>query len=471
MLPALRALGLLALGSLLALPARGAEETRPLDLWPLVVRDGRSVAGRQVIRLGGPLFERWRTTEDERGWTLRPFAAGLETPERRSLEFLFPLGEIRRSEEGSRMRLTPFLDRTERPASPEEGGKKKGWTFLLAFGGTTDGGERYGGVFPFGGIAKQRFGLERLDFLLFPLFARSRDDHGFTRTHFLWPFFSWGSGGGRSLMRFWPLGGWDRREGEYERKFALWPFFHWRTERLGEPAERKVRLFLPFYGDSRSSVGRSRMIGGPLYMSSEKFSSQTRSTDLLWPLIRVAKTPAREGFEGASEIKFEPFFRLQRAPGFSRTSALLGAINHSESRRGTTHFEGWRFLYVNRFERLHDQGGGREMMRRDLWPLFTYRDGRAAGGERRGTLRAPWVVPIVGEGFSRHLLGLATFYEARWLDDEHRADLFWGLARSRRAAGYRLDAFSWLLRRERLPGIGARWSFLGISFDESEGSL
>ena len=115
-------------------------------------------------------------------------------------------------------------------------------------------------------------------------------------------------------------------------------------------------------------------------------------------------------------------------------------------------FESFRLLYVNRFEHLRDEGDGSDRIRRDLWPLFTYRDARVAGGERGGSLRAPWIVPIVGEGFFRHFLGLFTFYEARWLDGERRADWLWGLGRSRRAAGYRLDAFSWLLRR---PGRGA----------------
>lgn len=462
----LRALGVFALGALLSIPARGAEPAGPLDLWPLVVRDARPVAGVRTTRIGGPVFEQWQTVQGERGWTLRPLAARSQDPTGSRFEFLYPLGEIRRGEDGRRTRLTPFFDRSEKPDPADEDPDRRGWTFLLAFGGTSPSGERYGGVFPFGGVAKQRFGLERLEFVLFPLFARSRDHHGFTRIHVLWPFFSWGSGGGRKLIRFWPLGGWDRRESEYDRKFFLWPLVHWRTERMDQPTERKVRLFLPFYGDSRSSVGRSRLIGGPLYMSSEHFSSGARSLDLLWPLIRIARTPAREDFAGASEMRFEPFFRVQRSPGRSRTRLLLGSIDRSESRHGGAHLEALSFLYVNRFERLRDETDGSERVRRDLWPFFTYRDARDATGERSGHLRAPWPVPVVGEGFSRHLLGFLNLYEQRWQAGERRVDWLWGLARSRRAEEYRLDAVSWLFRRERLPDARVRWNLLGIPFDE-----
>jgi hypothetical protein len=66
-----------------------------------------------------------------------------------------------------------------------------------------------------------------------------------------------------------------------------------------------------------------------------------------------------------------------------------------------------------------------------------------------GFLRAPWLLPLRGEGFERHALGLFTAYDHRWRAGEERTDWLWGLARSREAAGYELDAVSWLWRAER----------------------
>ncbi len=468
--------GALALGIALAcaLPAMGAAaDPRPLDLWPFVVRDARPVAGLESTRIGGPFHERWRTTPGPAGeaprwdsiWTLRPLVAELEGPERRDLELLHPIAQWRWRPDRTRMRVTPFLDRTfETEAGPGSEGDR--WTFLLAFGGRTDGGERYGGFFPFGGVAKERFGRERIDFWLFPLFGRSRDHRGFVRTHVLWPFFSWGRGGGRELLRVWPFYGHDKREGEWDRRFALWPFVHWRTEKPGGPAERKIRLVLPLWGESRSEHARSRFVLGPVYMDSANERTGATSLDLVWPLFRTARTPAREGYAGSRELKVEPFFRRRQGPGYDRTGSLFGAFDALRLQEGDLAAESLRVLYLNRFERRSDRATGETRLRRDVWPLFsqrerTWRD--EAGAEHAtGKLLAPWVLPLSGEPFQRNAAGLFTLYERRFADDESRTDWLWGLARSREAEGYRLDAVSWLFRRETGAASREGWRVLGI---------
>ena len=122
----LRAPSLLAwLVSLLAASAGVAEPDagRAIDLWPFLVRDGRPVAGRATTRIGGPFFESWRTDREE-GWTLRPLLARIEDGERerQRVEFLYPLGAWNRSSDGDSFRLTPLVDRVERPQ--DEGGKR-----------------------------------------------------------------------------------------------------------------------------------------------------------------------------------------------------------------------------------------------------------------------------------------------------------------------------------------------------------
>ena len=468
-------------------------DVRPVDLWPLWVRDARPVAGIEATRIGGPFYERWEVAAEETApwlapwksvWTLRPFAARLsapgETPAARTsnLELLHPLAELRRRPDRTSLRLSPFADRTT-DAAPAEGTPEVGadaelavpeprdrWTFGLAFGGRTEAGERYGGLFPLAGVAKQRFGRKRIEFLLFPLFGRSRDHDGFVRTHVLWPFFSFGKGGGRSLWRIWPFYGRDVREGEWDRRFALWPFLHWRTERPGQPTERRVRLALPFYGDSRSAHERSRFVLGPLYLSSENDRTGARSLDVAWPFFRKAETPAREGFSGARELKVEPFFRVRLGPGSERRSHLFGAWDRQRSIHEGVHHDALRVLFVSRFERTEDLETGDYRTRRDLWPLWTRRDRTwhddAGRPHRAGRLYAPWLLPLGGESFQRNALGLLTLYERRWLDGEVRSDWLYGLARSRDAAGYELDAVSWLLRRERLGDQLPRWRLLGV---------
>jgi hypothetical protein len=482
-----------------------------LGFWPLFVRDAQPVAGVEATRIAGPLFESWETTGGEPPawiapwesvWTLRPFAAGLTGPEHAdggrvsNLELLHPLAEWRSRPERSSLRLTPFADRSVRfepearepearepearepearePEAREleaselaaEGSGRDRWTVGLAFGGRTGEGERYGGLFPLAGVAKQRFGRERIEFLLFPLFGRSRDRHGFVRTHVLWPFFSFGKGGGRSLWRIWPFYGRDVREGEWDRRFALWPFLHWRTERPGEPTERRVRLVLPFYGEARSEHARSRFVLGPLYMSAENDRTGARSLDIAWPFFRKAETPAREDFAGARELKVEPLFRLRLGPGYERVSHLFGLYDRQRSDREGVRFEALRVLFVNRFEHQEEVASGDSRTRRDLWPLWSQRERTwhddAGEPHRSGRLYAPWLLPLGGESFQRNAAGLFTLYERRWLDDEVRSDWLYGMARSREAPAYELDALAWLLQRERVGEELPRWRVLGV---------
>jgi hypothetical protein len=338
-----------------------------------------------------------------------------------------------------------------------------GWTFLLAFGGRTRGGSRYGGVFPLAGFAEGRFGLERLDFLLFPLFARGREASGYERVHFLWPFFSWGSGGGRRTLRVWPLFGSDVREGEFEKRFALWPLVHWQTERPGEADERRVRLVLPFWGETERRHARSRMLLGPLWIRAENDLTGARSTDVLWPFFRRSERPASETYGGSREIRVEPFYRQSVAPGRERTGTLFGLVERSRGREGELDFDSFRVAFAARFESARDESNGASLVRRELWPFFRYEDETGEGGGHAGFLRAPWLLPLRGEGFERHALGLFTGYERRWRDGERRTDWLWGLARSRDAEDYELDAVSWLWRSESF-GEETRAGAFGIPF-------
>lgn len=463
MRPAARVARLAAGLLLLASRPGTAQERASVDLWPFLVRDGRPVAGLRTTRVGGPLFESWQEPDGDSGWSLRPLLAGIEERERerRELEFLYPLGSWRRDARDSLLRLTPFVDVTRR-GTPGSEAERRGWTFLTAFGGRTPGGERYGGVFPLAGVAKQRFGLERLDFLLFPLFARSRHPSGYRRTTLLWPFFSWGSGGGRKTLRIWPFYGHDLREGESERRFFLWPLVHFRTDRSGQPDERRVRLFLPFYGESRRRNARAHFVLGPLYMSARNETTGERTIDLLWPFVRYSERPARGDYAGSSELRLEPFLRRKRAPGLALTGTLFGAIRSLRLWDETSEHESFRVLFVSRYQRVRQRESGARQVRLDVWPFFQYRERRDGAGSATGRLGAPWPLPLSGGGWQRHGLGLLTWYERRWRDDEVRSDWLFGLARQRRADDYRLDAVSWLYRHERRGEGGRRLRILGL---------
>lgn len=448
--PARRLVPLVA--GLLAVLAPGGPAAG-FELWPLVVGDERPVAGIARRRAAGPLFESFELADGTRGWMLRPLLGGLEAGGRSRLEFLYPLGAFQRGEPGWSLRVTPLLDIQggggDGPeAADGTGTRRSAWTVGPAFGGRTPQGQRYGGLFPLGGVARERFGLARLDFWLFPLFARARHRDGFERTYLLWPFLSWGHGGGRRLLRIWPFYGHDVKQDRFERRFAIWPLVHWRNEDPGGPGQRQVRLFLPFYGESRSARARSQFVLGPLHLASENQQTGERSRAWLWPLVRFARRPARDGFAGSRELRVEPFVRRVKTPGSTRTRFALGAVERyvAEDDDGTR--SGWRLLWISRFahERRADASEG---WKRDLWPVFRYRAEHPADAPPRGRLTIPWLLPVGGEGFQRHWLDAVTVYERRWSDAESRNDWLWGLVRSQATPSGVFHDVAGVLRWER----------------------
>jgi hypothetical protein len=465
--PARRAvLGLLILVLPAVQPARADELLPRLEPWPLAVRAGQSVAGRKTSRIAGPLFTAFELEEGVHGWALHPLLAHLRSQEASSFEFLYPLGLLRRGPAGWKLRFTPLLDvgRTHpAPAAATEAKPEgQGWSFLLAFGGRSDAGERYFGVFPLGGVAKQRFGRERLEFWLFPLFARSSDAHGFRRTFLLWPFLSWGSSDGRRLFRFWPFYGHDLSEGHYARRFLLWPFVHWRHERIGAFTERRIRLFLPFYGESLREHARSRFVLGPLFIHSENDRTGEESRTFLWPFLHVASRPPSQEFAGSSEVRIAPLFRRRVAPGMVRTGALLGAIERLVIRNEEDTLRRWRWLWVSRLETARWEGTGEQRVVRHLWPLLRYRNHVAADGAQRGRLAVPWIFPVDGEGWDRHWLAPLTLFERRWTPGQSRSDALWGLWRRRSTESEWAEAAGWLYRREGSPDGSASLRMLGL---------
>ena len=136
---------------------------------------------------------------------------------------------------------------------------------------------------------------------------------------------------------------------------------------------------------------------------------------------------------------------------FERRKILFGLIKW---RSGEVHGEqvkSRRFFFVSRFEDRLDNETGERIVNRDLWPFFRTSKRIAADGRTFGRVVAPWLIPIRGEGFHRHLLGMLTLYEKTYTEDQVRSDFLWGLARYRRKPGYAFDAFAWWSREQREP--------------------
>ncbi len=431
-----------------------------IDVWPFYVADREPVAGVMSRRALGPLFESWSFEHDAENWrrisdgaefTVRPFFAKGQRDGFARTEFLYPLGRVQGQDYGTRGRLTPLASWGAKGTED----RHRYWTVGPFFGGRTEEGARYGGVFPLLGRGESRFGKEDFAFAMFPVFGRSRDHRAFDRTTVAWPFYSSGEGGGRELFRLWPFYGYDRREGEYERNFALWPFVFWRRDRAGQETERRARFVLPIWGESESAEARSVFYGGPLYMRTEHLATGAFSTDAPWPLFRHAVSPGPDGEEPTRLWRFWPFVQWRRGPGFRETALLLGLVSWRSGESAGSQLRSRRFLFVSRFEDRFDPETGSRYRVRDLWPLFRKSERTDASGRTFGRIVAPWPIPLRGEGFHRHLLGLFTLFEKTYTENEERTDIAWGFARKRRKPGYRFTALGWWTSEVHLPTLTA----------------
>ncbi len=113
-----------------------------------------------------------------------------------------------------------------------------------------DPADSYKALFPIYGTIKSRFGVDRVDWTLFPFYVRA-EKRGAVTTSTPWPFIRTTRGAAQGFA-LWPLFGWQNREGISKDRFYLWPLGFNNTkypsadEPLGTPPSRQVG-FLPFY--------------------------------------------------------------------------------------------------------------------------------------------------------------------------------------------------------------------------------
>jgi hypothetical protein len=78
--------------------------------------------------------------------------------------------------------------------------------------------------FLFYGHLYDRFGVDEAEYYLFPLYLRTRRGE-FVNHTLLWPFLGYGSGGGGSNLRLWPIFGHKVVPGKKNAIFVAWPFW------------------------------------------------------------------------------------------------------------------------------------------------------------------------------------------------------------------------------------------------------
>jgi hypothetical protein len=418
-----------------------SEEADPfrVGLWPLYTADAQPWVGSLETRSLGPLLH-WEQRPAEQRFEARPLLSSLHTPESARRDVLFPLAAWRSDAQREESWLLLF----GRTRQDHEDGRRER-LFGAYFDGNTADGQRYGGLFPIAGRFLERFGVDRIDFALWPLFARSRRGD-YRETQILWPIFTYGRGEGRLKLRVWPLFGVDRREGVYERRFWLWPFVHRKVEKLDSDAPKRSFFVFPIYGRRDMGPHAMRFYLLPLFARQwDRTRPEAKTLDLLWPIFSTANDGA-----GSHSLAVRPIYARRSTPTFESKSWLLGLLaRHIESGEGSRNRE-WRLLWASRFGTRRDPE--RTTRRADLWPLFRYVRFLDGEGRESGSLRVPYLVPMRGldpDGWDRHYNQLFELYGARWQGSERRSSWLFGLREARSRPGVEWTSWGGLLHLRR----------------------
>ncbi|MEW6444406.1 MAG: hypothetical protein AB1640_26005 [bacterium] len=377
-------------------------------LWPFF--DGRS--GEKVRQFGfRPVLNLRRESQTGR------------EGDRTELQALWPLILYRQTEgcERRTLRLFPLVYHREF-VHPE--GREETDDFVLPFflrGRSSDSEENYLALFPLAGSLRGLFGKDRIRFLLFPLYADSRDGEHRSR-NFLWPFVQYSSGGGKSSFRVWPFYGRKEKEGSYKKTFVLWPFFAHVQERLGRERPLDSWYFLPFYGRQQTPFGKIEYFLYPFfsYQRNEAPGNRFREWNAPWPFFSIARG------DRYRKTYLWPFWGRQERGSYERDFIAYPIYSHSVYASAGRMSEGRYLLPFYWAWSLTDRKEERTAHFK-IWPILS----RSAGLEDRRNLNV--LSPLWfrdRDGFERNYGPLWTWYRHRSTDFEEEYRVLWHVWRS-----------------------------------------
>ncbi len=329
-----------------------------------------SVAGgdTEIELAGGAIQMRWDAGGGALNyWSLRPLYSWRKLQDGHSFSWILPPLGTRRvtpTEEVTQvLPITRYAQRTHPDGETT-------WSLLTLPGilwNKTKDGRVVRAWFPFGGVMEHFFSFDRVDFVLFPLFARTQR-HGRTSYQFLWPFFSYSKGAGGPAWRVWPLAVNNRWEGRYDRKSFLWPLFTMQHNGIHKPERFQQRAWMvwPFFGMSKRGEARSWTTLWPFFGYTKDPRTGFWAWDGPWPLVVFQGGDP----ERAERKRVWPFYSYYQGDGLTSRYYLWPIYNvRHEDMREFTKDTRYLFPLWHGWTRTSKETGLVTTWAK-LWPLF-----------------------------------------------------------------------------------------------------
>jgi hypothetical protein len=425
---------------------------RRLNLSPFLFYSEDPEADRSRLEILGPLFSRERAGATSL-YTVAPLFYYLTEGSATEAEFLYPFGQYKTGSGDIRFNLIPFS--SYRNEVLPEGASA--WQFFPLYGGRTATGERYGGVFPFYGTYKERFGRDRGFFCLWPLYASSVAEDTY-RYSILWPFFSYATGGEQALT-FWPFGGKIIKPGVYEKYYALWPFVNNQRLKLDTEDPQTINSVLPFYARETSNTSYRKSILFPFFTHYHQDKGNYDQWDTPWPFI------VRGDGEKYTLRNYFPFYYNRQEADKSRWAIFWWLYD----RRTDTSDGGWelsyRYLFFSTFTTTIDaQGKWQEKSR--IWPLCF-----STSHEGFSHFHAPEPIFLTSPGFDRLFGPWLYLWSQDRKDSFRQGKAFWGMYRWQEDQNYHLWELGFLADRETTANTSRFRLLSGLVTWERDGNL
>jgi hypothetical protein len=406
------------------------------------------------IDAAGPFYSQYESPK-EREWTLRPFFSYRLNQEEQTeeLEYFYPFGRYKKTPEGTLKRLIPFYSSFKPAREPgrEEPEKNENVDLFPVFWGKDKKGESYGGLFPLGGVFRDRFGRDEIGFVLWPFHTWVQEGENRT-VHFFWPVFYLSGGGQRSGFRLWPLYGQEKQEGEgaYRKIFFMWPIGHYQQRNLDTENPKTYFYLFPFYLSEKSPHEAKTILLWPFFNFYREEQFNYFQVDLPWPIMQVARG------ENAEAVKLWPLIAYRRVDQREKVSIFWPFFAQEKEENEERDEVLNQFLYVSKIHQVYYKKEDRWERVTRLWPFFRY----AEDGRGLVHFYFPAVMPADWEGLERHYGMLFRIFEY-YQDGQGKeiSKLLWGLVYHQKQPDLRRFEIS-LLFTYHQDKAAWKWSFL-----------
>jgi hypothetical protein len=395
---------LVLLGSFAAAAAAFSQPQRfehEENLWPFVVRHHAGASRPDSWTGAGPLLFR-KPAADPDGNTasgFRPIWVQLHNPagEFRAGYFLYPIFSYTLDQDNyhwSVFELIRSWDRRDTAGPPTSVYDRRSEFEIFPFWFSKESGDpemSYRALFPIHGTVKNKLGIERLSWTLFPFYVQN-ERRGAITTSTPWPIVRVTRGAAHG-WGVWPLFNFVDRPGVSRHETYLWPLGY-NVTRYPSPddppgtAPRRDIGALPIYARSTGPGYVSEDFIWPFFGYSDR-TTPTRYSEqrYLWPLFVQGRGDNRY------VNRWAPFYTHSISKGYEKHWFLWPLFRRGEwvdRSVARTRTQLLYFVFWNEVQRPANRPNGPSAEVTHLWPLFSHWDNGA--GREQWQLFSPFDV-------------------------------------------------------------------------------